>query len=53
MNYGKICPFCGVQYNDSLVNGFEVIIYFFECGNAYDKRYNQWIDSCCNEPKYG
>lgn len=46
------CPFCGVQHNDTIVQGFTIVIYFFECGNAYDARGKYWIDHCCSEPKF-
>ena len=46
------CPFCGVQHNDTIVQAFSIVAYFFECGNAYDAREEYWIDICVSQPKF-
>jgi len=46
------CPFCGVQHNDTIVQGFTIVAYFFECGNAYDANGKYWIDHCCSQPRW-
>lgn len=47
------CQFCGIQHNNTIVQAFTIVAYFFACGNAYDAQGDYWIDNCCNEPKWG